>query len=49
MMSRAAQTHLMGHMRSVGHVFETPDLNAKYSYYYYSPITQFNVLLSLSF
>ena len=26
MMSRAAQTHLAGHMRPAGRVFETPDL-----------------------
>jgi len=26
MMSRAAQTHLAGHIRPAGNVFETPDL-----------------------
>jgi len=29
MMSQAAQTHLAGHMRPAGHVFETPGLEHK--------------------
>jgi len=30
MMSRAAQTHLAGHMRPAGRVFETPGLVNKF-------------------
>jgi len=30
MMSRAAQTHLAGHMRPAGRVFETPALKASF-------------------